>query len=180
MGEEDTLGVPVETKLGYVGGSKVGEQDSHVAAPHRTALHEVISHDFGVVYVYGETDALSEAKYGGVDSDDLPLCAHEGAPAVAHVDGGVGLDEVHERGSALAAYGAVKSADDPLADGGVARESEGVSDGYDVLAYEEGGGVSEQGGMQSVRRYLDDGDVGVAVESDDPGVEGLAVVVALR
>lgn len=43
----------------------------------------------------GKPDALGVGADGRVHADHLPELVHEGAAAVARVDGGVRLDEVH-------------------------------------------------------------------------------------
>ena len=120
------------------------------------------------------------AGLGGVDADDLAVAVEERATGVAGVDGGVGLDEVAQRGwrrrPVTSETTMVRSR--PLTMPEVTRAGElaqRVAHGDGQLADLEGGRVAQLRGRQVGRVDLDEREVGVGVDAGDRAVEGPAV-----
>src|SRR6185369_1546168 len=100
---------------------------------------------------------------GGVDADDVTVDVEHRAAAVAHVDGGVGLDVAVV--GARTGDPAVKRGDDPGGDG--AADAIGIADGEDPVADPRLGAVAPLHEGQAAAFDLEQGEVRRFVAADD-------------
>src|ERR1700735_103611 len=123
-----------------------------------------------------EADTFEAAATGincGIDADDFTGHVDERAAGIAGVDGGVGLNETLKL---VADVGAVFGADYSGGDRRV--QAEGTAESENPIADLRAIGVSELGDGKFVIGFdLDDGEVGVFVESDDAAAvfRGIAI-----
>src|ERR671916_1126604 len=159
-------------------GAQVRRPDAEVGALDLARLDELVGYRDSGVRGDGEPDVhgtgLGRGEVGHVDADDLAGPVHEGTPRAAGRDGGVGLDQVGERGGRggvaageLDRELAANAADD--AHRHRRLEAGRAADGHGELADDEILVLVERGGRKAVAVYPDHGELGARVPAHDLG-----------
>src|SRR5205823_265627 len=107
--------------------------DAEEPASDLSLFNDRIHHIASQIDRYGEADTLkaaAAAQDGGIDPDQAPLDIDQRTAGVAHIDRGIGLDEVFVSVNAKAA--AANGADDAGRDG--ATDVERITDGHHCIA----------------------------------------------
>ena len=150
------------------------EADAEIAALRPLAAAQRVDHRLGSLGRDGEADADAGAgrrDQRRIDADDVAVEVEHRAAAVAHVDGGVGLDVAVV--GAGAGDPAVKRRDDAGGDG--AAKAVGIADGDDPVADPRLGAVAPVDEGQVAALDLQQREVGRLVAADDPRRIFLAV-----
>ncbi len=142
-------------------------QNTQVGPLNLPVIFQGIDHLHGHLGGNRKADPLAAAalaQNGCVHAYELALHVHQGAPAVAGVDGGIGLDQV---GIVHQIDIAAQTADDPH--GHRLPHPERVADGHDLIAHPQGIAVPDGDRRQVLGVDLDQGHIRGRIGTDDLG-----------